>query len=221
MLTHIIQGREKASESDPRGDVLRLLGLQGWHARLLHCRANLTPSAQVKLFLHGAAPSYQDRRNSEAAQQVHRQLGGQYVRGFSCNEISEQGRKIVWLRHPSYDRVSKLTMFSFITQPNMYARGVLFGKMKYELGDHSFVRCPESGLAADLEFKNKGYFSGKDDAVGGYIKDTKTDKNLFELSGQWNAKMYIKNLTVSPPALKSSSTFHHYCPTASHKHQDC
>lgn len=86
---------------------------------------------------------------------------------------------------------------SIVTQPNMYARGILFGKMKYELGDHSFVRCPESGLSADLEFKNKGYFSGKDNAIGGQIKDTKTDKVLFELSGEWQGKMFLKDLAVS------------------------
>lgn len=79
----------------------------------------------------------------------------------------------------------------------MYARGILFGKMKYELGDHSFVRCPELGLVADLEFRNKGYFSGKDDAIGGFIKDIKTDKHLFELSGAWNGKMFIKDCAVS------------------------
>jgi len=37
----------------------------------------------------------------------------------------------------------------------MYARGILFGKMKYELGDHSFVKCPETGLCADIDFKTK------------------------------------------------------------------
>jgi hypothetical protein len=80
----------------------------------------------------------------------------------------------------------------------MYARGILFGKMKYELGDHSYVRCPESGLVADLEFKVKGYFGGTYNAIGGFIKDTKTDKNLFELSGLWSGEMYIKDLTVRP-----------------------
>ena len=79
----------------------------------------------------------------------------------------------------------------------MYARGILFGKMKYELGDHAFVTCPESGLSLDIEFKTKGYFSGKYDAIGGFIKNTKTDKNLFELSGVWNGEMCIKDLTVS------------------------
>ena len=80
----------------------------------------------------------------------------------------------------------------------MYARGILFGKMKYELGDHAFVTCPESGLSLDIEFKTKGYFSGKYDAIGGFIKDTKNDKNLFELSGLWNGEMSIKDLAVSP-----------------------
>ncbi|KAI5306309.1 hypothetical protein KEM56_001466, partial [Ascosphaera pollenicola] len=37
-----------------------------------------------------------------------------------------------------------------LTQPNMYARGILIGKMKFELGDHSYVRCPENDLVADI-----------------------------------------------------------------------
>lgn len=68
--------------------------------------------------------------------------------------------------------------------------------MKYELGDHAYVKCPETGMVADIEFKTKGYFSGGYNAIGGYIKD-KTGKNLFELSGSWNEDMYIKDLTVS------------------------
>lgn len=85
---------------------------------------------------------------------------------------------------------------SFITQPNIYSRGILFGKMKYELGDQSFVRCPESHLIAELDFKTKGYFSGTYNAIGGYIRDTETDTNLYELSGLWTGEMFIKDLTV-------------------------
>lgn len=78
----------------------------------------------------------------------------------------------------------------------MYARGILFGKMKYELGDHSTVKCPESHLMADIEFKTKGWVGGTYNAIGGFIKDTKSDKNLFELSGLWNGEMFIKDLAV-------------------------
>jgi len=83
-----------------------------------------------------------------------------------------------------------------LTQPNMYARGILFGKMKYELGDHSFVRCPELGLSADIEFKTKGYFGGTYNAIGGTIKNDRSGEALFELSGLWTGEMMIKDLKV-------------------------
>ncbi|OJJ46970.1 hypothetical protein ASPZODRAFT_151561 [Penicilliopsis zonata CBS 506.65] len=81
-----------------------------------------------------------------------------------------------------------------VTQPNMYARGILFGKMKYELGDHSYVKCPENNLVADIEFKTKGYFSGTYNAIGGTIKNEKTGEVYYELSGLWNEEMYIKDV---------------------------
>lgn len=87
-------------------------------------------------------------------------------------------------------------LLSILTQPNMYARGILFGKMKYELGDHSYVRCPENNLVADIEFKTKGYFSGTYNAIGGTIKNEKTGEILYELSGLWNGEMHIKNVKV-------------------------
>ena len=92
----------------------------------------------------------------------------------------------------------------------MYARGILFGKMKYELGDHSFVRCPELGLVADIEFKTKGWVGGTYNAIGGSIRNENTGDILYELSGLWSDEMYIKNLKVSNGALltthKSSLT---------------
>ncbi|KAI0102136.1 Oxysterol-binding protein [Nemania sp. FL0031] len=82
----------------------------------------------------------------------------------------------------------------WLTQPNMYARGILFGNMKYELGDHSVVRCPELGLVADIDFKTKGWVSGTYNAIGGTIKDEKTNQILFEISGLWSEEMFIKDL---------------------------
>lgn len=84
----------------------------------------------------------------------------------------------------------------------MYARGILFGKMKYELGDHSSVKCPEQGLTADIEFKTKGYFGGTYNAIGGTIKNERTGETLYELSGMWSGEMVAKNMMVrSPDAL--------------------
>jgi hypothetical protein len=93
-----------------------------------------------------------------------------------------------------------------LTQPNMYARGILFGKMKYELGDHSFVRCPELGLSADIEFKTKGYFGGTYNAIGGSIKNETTGELLYELSGMWNGEMMIKDLKTGKKELLFNAT---------------
>jgi hypothetical protein len=79
----------------------------------------------------------------------------------------------------------------------MYARGILFGKMKYELGDHSFVRCPELDLVADIDFKTKGWVSGTYNAIGGVIKRESTGEVLYELSGLWSDEMFIKDVQVS------------------------
>lgn len=84
-----------------------------------------------------------------------------------------------------------------LTQPNMYVRGILFGKMKYELGDHSYVRCPEMDLVCDVEFKVKGFFTGAYNAIGGFIKKESTGQQLYEISGSWTGEMFIKNCVVS------------------------
>jgi oxysterol-binding protein-related protein 8 len=78
----------------------------------------------------------------------------------------------------------------------MYARGILFGKMKYELGDHASVKCPETGLEVDIEFKVKGWVGGTYNSIGGVIKDTKSGKALYELSGFWHGEMSIKDLST-------------------------
>ncbi|CAG8091202.1 unnamed protein product, partial [Penicillium salamii] len=93
-----------------------------------------------------------------------------------------------------------------VTQPNMYARGILFGKMKYELGDHSYVRCPENHLVADIEFKTKGYFSGTYNAIGGTIKNEQTGEVLYELSGLWNGEMDIKDVHTHKKDLLFNAT---------------
>lgn len=87
----------------------------------------------------------------------------------------------------------------------MYARGILFGKMKYELGDHSFVRCPELDLVADIEFKVKGWVGGQYNAIGGVIKHESTGEVLYELSGFWNEEMFIQDKRVRHPLDRSET----------------
>ncbi|KAK9467373.1 hypothetical protein V1512DRAFT_261047 [Lipomyces arxii] len=81
-----------------------------------------------------------------------------------------------------------------LTQPNMYARNILIGKLKYELGDHSLVKCPGNDLIADIEFKVKGFISGTYNAIHGKILRESTGNVLYELTGKWNEVMEIKDM---------------------------
>ncbi|PWW79117.1 hypothetical protein C7212DRAFT_340042 [Tuber magnatum] len=93
-----------------------------------------------------------------------------------------------------------------LTQPNMYVRGILFGKMKYELGDHSYVKCPELDLVADIEFKVKGFFTGAYNAIGGFIKRESTGEALYEITGSWNGEMFIKDVLTGKRDLLFDAT---------------
>lgn len=81
-----------------------------------------------------------------------------------------------------------------MNQPNVYCRGILFGKMKMELGDHMYVKCRKTGLEADIDFKTKGFISGTYDAIEGVIKNSKTSEVLYQITGKWNEVMEIKDL---------------------------
>lgn len=79
-----------------------------------------------------------------------------------------------------------------ITQPNIYARNILLGSLKLEMGDHAIVECKKTGMKLDIEFKVKGFISGTWHAVEGNI--TKNGQALYEITGKWNEVLNIKDL---------------------------
>ncbi|KAJ2827991.1 Oxysterol-binding protein OBPa, partial [Coemansia furcata] len=78
-----------------------------------------------------------------------------------------------------------------VTYPNMYARGILFGKMVLELGETSTVTCQESDLAFDVEFKTKGMLWGTYNQIAGKIRRISTREVLYEISGNWQTQIFI------------------------------
>lgn len=88
-----------------------------------------------------------------------------------------------------------------LSQPNMYARGILFGGLKFELGDHLIIKVSSSDLNADIEFKTKGFISGSYNVIQGSIDEN--NEKVYEISGKWNELMHIKNLKTK----KSSVLF--------------
>jgi hypothetical protein len=81
-----------------------------------------------------------------------------------------------------------------ILMPNVYARGILFGRMVMELGDNSTVRCEKNDLICELEFRTKGFFSGAYNSIYGKIKRESTGEVLYEITGKWSETIYIKDI---------------------------
>ncbi|KAJ3179446.1 hypothetical protein HDU85_004856 [Gaertneriomyces sp. JEL0708] len=77
-----------------------------------------------------------------------------------------------------------------ITLPNVYARGILFGTMYLELGDAVTVKCPSTGLVADIEFLVKGFFTGTYNGIKGKIK-RESGEVLYSIAGKWSDTMTI------------------------------
>lgn len=78
-----------------------------------------------------------------------------------------------------------------VSMPNMYARGIMFGRMVLELGDHSKILNEANDIQADVEFKTKGYFTGTYNAIAGKV--THKGKHIGDVSGKWSEEMDYKN----------------------------
>lgn len=77
------------------------------------------------------------------------------------------------------------------TNPNVYARGLLFGTMFMEIGDIATITCEKTDLCAEIEFKTKGFFGGSCNDVSGCIKCKSTNAVLYTLSGKWTETISI------------------------------
>lgn len=77
-----------------------------------------------------------------------------------------------------------------ITMPNMYARGILFGKMVLELGEICTIKNDKTGFSCDVDFKTKGLFYGQYNVIAGKVKKGNTE--MGELSGKWSSSVEFK-----------------------------
>lgn len=74
--------------------------------------------------------------------------------------------------------------------PNMYARGILFGKMVLELGEICTVKNDKTGFSCDVDFKTKGFFTGSYNVIAGKVKKGNVD--MGDLSGKWSSAVEFK-----------------------------
>jgi len=76
------------------------------------------------------------------------------------------------------------------TFPTIYGRGILFGTLLMEICGQVTLSCEQTGYRAELNFKEKGFFSGEYNKVEGTIMANK--KKVASLSGLWNQRVECK-----------------------------
>lgn len=108
--------------------------------------------------------------------------------GNSAASIMEGIARLRFGEHPNSKGLPETYT---LTQPNIYARNVIVGSLKLEIGDKAKVICADTGMECVIEFKMKGYISGTYHEVKGSIMHK--GQVLYELSGKWNEIIYIKS----------------------------
>jgi hypothetical protein len=67
--------------------------------------------------------------------------------GTSAGSLLEGSCKFTFLNLPEEEYT--------ITYPNLYAYGILFGKLTMDMGDISTITCKKTNLCSKMEFKTK------------------------------------------------------------------
>jgi len=75
--------------------------------------------------------------------------------------------------------------------PHILVRGVVIGSLQITLLGLARLNCPQSGYYAELDFKAKGFFHGKNNYVVGYIKHKSSKKTLYTIEGRWDDVLTI------------------------------
>lgn len=78
-----------------------------------------------------------------------------------------------------------------ITFPTVYGRGIIVGTLLMELCGNVTISCQQTQCKAEIEFKEKGFFTGEYNVVNGKIKSKKDV--LYTLQGKWDGKIDITN----------------------------
>jgi len=77
-----------------------------------------------------------------------------------------------------------------ITFPSVWAKGIFVGTLMMELCGVVTIKCAKTGYSADVEFKQKPFFGGEYNGIGGTIKHN--EDILYTLHGKWDTCIDIK-----------------------------
>ncbi|ODQ64824.1 Oxysterol-binding protein [Nadsonia fulvescens var. elongata DSM 6958] len=204
----LLEAREKTNEVERFVDIVRW-ALSGWHITPKAVKKPLNPILGEYFTCYWDLPN-KTQAYYIAEQTSHHPPKSSYFYASPDNHIRVDGLlvpKSRFLGNSAASLLEGVAQLKFediknakgevetynITQPNMYVRGILFGRLKFELCEHSIITCANNDLICDVDFKAKGFISGSYNAIEGTIKRISTGEVLYEISGHWNEVIEIKD----------------------------
>jgi len=108
--------------------------------------------------------------------------------------------------------------------PHIIVKGVIFGTLTMDLCGSAYLKCPQSGYVADMEFKTRGIFSGKESYVVVKVKKNSDKKPLYTLEGRWDDVITITNHSTNQTTeffnAKVGSVLHKVIPLESEQQEN-
>lgn len=77
--------------------------------------------------------------------------------------------------------------------PNMYGRGIFFGRLIMEIAGTVNIQCQKTGITAKIEFLEKPMLFGRYNQFRGQIFDPSDSKPKIEFDGRWSAFMRVND----------------------------
>jgi len=78
-----------------------------------------------------------------------------------------------------------------VTFPSAYGKGFLFGTLVMELAGLVTITCKQTGLRAEIDFKQKPSFYGEYNTLQGKIVRTTNNQVLYNFGGRWDHRIDI------------------------------
>jgi len=86
-----------------------------------------------------------------------------------------------------------------VTFPSAYGKGFLFGTLVMELAGLVTITCKQSGLRAEIDFRQKPSFYGEYNTLQGKIFRIANNQALYNLQGRWDQRIEIIDAVTNKP----------------------
>lgn len=174
--------------------------LSGWHARPKELRNPFNPILgevfKCKYEHADSTTEYTAEQISHhppsSAFSVINEKKGMYLTAYIRPSFKFKGNSLESILHGRIAGHCKQHKEDYeIEFPHFAVRGLLIGALNLQLCGTAKISCPQTGYSAEMEFRSKGFFTGKPNYVFTQVKHVNHKKPIYTIEGRWDEVLTI------------------------------